>query len=440
MTVREQLEAKYGKASTSPPMTVRQQLEAKYGKATVNQPVKDSFTNSVYNSAVQRGSDIVNTINQGGQGQLNPGEAGLRTVGAGAGFIGDVIGAGINSLTPQPVKDFGLSLLRTPLGQAGLEAAKAGVEAYQNWKAKNLNIAKDLESVVNIATLFPVGKGVQVGGKAGIEATGKGLAVTGGLTETGGSKLMGAILTPTESQANKVINYRAKTPLPERIIQSAGLAESKAPVTVPDVALKYNLARLTRGQVGTAAKKTANELWENIVNPAIDNIKDKIDKDAIFNAITKKINQTADLSKKNALLDALNSLKDDYKGVKTFSLKQLDSIKSEMASSLPAKVWKGQDITGTFNNIRKMFSEEARNVVRSKLPKEVKSIYDDYGSLKELATKGAKSLTEGFNSGVLGLLSKEIKTLALPVTAIPGNVIGKTGTAIKKAGQSLLKK
>ena len=52
-----------------------------------------------------------------------------------------------------------------------------------------------------------------------------------------------------------------------------------------------------------------------------------------------------------------------------------------MAKGLPAKVWKGQDIAGELNNVRKIFSDKARQLIRKELPDNVKRIYDEYGSL-----------------------------------------------------------
>lgn len=43
------------------------------------------------------------------------------------------------------------------------------------------------------------------------------------------------------------------------------------------------------------------------------------------------------------------------------------------------------------------------------------------------------------NSGVLGLTSKAIQTIITPLTTIPGNIVGKSGTLLKRLGKKLSK-
>ena len=110
-----------------------------------------------------------------------------------------------------------------------------------------------------------------------------------------------------------------------------------------------------------------------------------------------------------------------------------------MSSYLPTKVWKGEEVKDAFNKVRQLFTNKSREIVRAKMPKDIRDIYTDYGSLKELYKRGAKNLKEGVTGGALSLLSKEIKSAAVPITTIPGLVINKTGTILKRAGQNLLK-
>lgn len=166
---------------------------------------------------------------------------------------------------------------------------------------------------------------------------------------------MGTTLTPTEAQARKLTSYRAATPVPERLKQMSGMSENLAPTTIPDVALKYNLSGVTRGNIAVKAQRISNSLWENVVNPALDNIKVKVNKTNLFNKIEQTILEIPDLTQKKSLLKAFDAIKNDYKGVNSWSIKELDKIKSSLATKLPNKVWKGEDISGNIANVERYF-------------------------------------------------------------------------------------
>lgn len=400
-----------------------------------NNPSSSQVTNKpsqLRSDLSKRGEELKQIISDTASGRITPVETGIQAVGKTIGVANDILGAGISAITPQFAKD----------GMSNIISSKPVqdiMSSYASWKKENPRAAKNLESVIDIASLIPIGKGATVAGQASKPLVSKGLQVSGGLGENAGKKLMGATLTPTEAQARKLTSYRATTPVPERLKQMSGMSESLAPTTIPDVALKYNLSGVTRGNIAVKAQRIANSLWENVVNPTLDSIKVKVNKTSLFNKIEQTISEIPDLTQMKSLQNAFNAIKNDYKGVTNWSIKELDNIKSSLATKLPNKVWKGEDISGNIANVRKIFSDEARTVVRNNLPDNVKTIYDEYGSLKELSRRGSKALSEGMNSGVLGLTSKAIQTMITPLTTIPGNIVGKSGTLLKRLGKKLSK-
>lgn len=94
----------------------------------------------------------------------------LRVAGETAGAVGDVVGSGLKAayqgLVPdaakKEVRRWGREILDTEAGQAGMEALHSGVEAWNNFEKENPNAAADLGSVVNIASLIPIGGGVKI--------------------------------------------------------------------------------------------------------------------------------------------------------------------------------------------------------------------------------------------------------------------------------------
>jgi hypothetical protein len=105
------------------------------------------------------------------------GESVLHGLGQTAGAIGDVVGQGIKTIyktvTPQSaqdaIKNGAASVLASPEGQQGLALASKGKDEYDSWKQQNPQAADALESIVNIGSLIPLGKGASLA-KDGLES------------------------------------------------------------------------------------------------------------------------------------------------------------------------------------------------------------------------------------------------------------------------------
>lgn len=137
------------------------------------------FLQRVGEDLKKRGSSIAQTFKDTASGKINPLETGVQTAGAVAGGVNDILGEGVKSAVEalpesvkEPVKQGAVYVLQTRAGQAGLNAISQGMEKYAGWKSENPQLAKDLESVVNIAALLPIGKGGQIA-KEGTEQLGK---------------------------------------------------------------------------------------------------------------------------------------------------------------------------------------------------------------------------------------------------------------------------
>lgn len=146
--------------------------------------IKDSkqeepgFFSRVGEDLKKRGQDAKSAL-MNSDNKLTGAEAILQTTGSLAGGVGDILGEGFSSgidALPESVKKVGRSVLQSKPGQAVMGGIGSMMEKYNSWAQQNPRAAKDLESVVNIASLFPVGKGAQVGGEfveQGARAAGK---------------------------------------------------------------------------------------------------------------------------------------------------------------------------------------------------------------------------------------------------------------------------
>jgi hypothetical protein len=98
------------------------------------------------------------------------GEAGLNTIGAAAGGVGDAIAEGLKSVTPQPVKDFLAHSIASVI-QNNADKPPADIinqigTAWSALAAKHPQFVTDLGSVFNIAGLLAGTKGAEAAGEA----------------------------------------------------------------------------------------------------------------------------------------------------------------------------------------------------------------------------------------------------------------------------------
>lgn len=123
----------------------------------------DGFASNVSDALNTRGANLSTTLQSG----MHPASKGLGILGQGAGFVGDVVGAGIKQI---PFAEEAISAVAKPIvGSKPVQDAMAG---YKSWKAQHPEAATNLESVVNIGSLIPVGKGAQIGAKTAVSGAG----------------------------------------------------------------------------------------------------------------------------------------------------------------------------------------------------------------------------------------------------------------------------
>lgn len=153
-----------------------------------------SFIQSIGTRLEKRGENVFNQskINQSAGSDV------LQFLGQGAGFVGDIategikkIGetTGITDFAKEKLKPIAIDILNTELGKAGIEAIKGGVEKYNQWKIAHPEAAGNLEAVINIGTILPIGKVSTVAGNIAVDLT-KGVA--GNVAEIG-SKVVKAV-------------------------------------------------------------------------------------------------------------------------------------------------------------------------------------------------------------------------------------------------------
>lgn len=147
----------------------------------------------------KRGGQVAQATQDLKEDKVGPFRAGLRAAGAFAGSVSDAAGEVATSafralpdFVEKPIRSAGTNILQTDLGQKGLLAIQQGVDSYNEFKKENPGAAADLESVVNIAAVLPIGRVTKATGEA-LESSSRGVLGRAGtaLRESGENVIQG---------------------------------------------------------------------------------------------------------------------------------------------------------------------------------------------------------------------------------------------------------
>lgn len=375
----------------------------------------------------------------------------LQGAGNAAGFLGDVVAEGVKSITPQPVKDAAKSVVTkiasTPENQQRLAQ-------FDAWKTAHPEAAANLSSIVDIASLIPVGKGAQIaakGAEAAAMATKTGAKAAAGaaapLMKAAGEKATGLAVTMEVPTRQAVQAYEAAQPtLIDRVKGVFSKTATEANTAAKPTSEANTAVRLlqpgTEWQLGVHAKKVSQSLWTDTIAPSLAGTKDKIDIRSFFGDLKKQIiKDNADLSRRSTLLNALESFQQDFSKVGKVSYDKLQSYKEGWAKFVPEKAYKGEAIAGALNEVRNLAAQNARKAIYEKLGPAVKQAYLDYGNLQSIAEAGIKSVDALRSKGVTKQVWEFVMDKAVtPIATVAGKVLYKTGEGLEFLGNSGAKK
>lgn len=234
---------------------------------------KGGFISNVWSgttsAAAKRFANVADNFRAVNKREASPLQGIIRNVGQGAAFVGDVLGTaaieGVKAVTPDAVEqkagEVGIALLQSPTGKAAMSAIGKGVDAYNEWKAQNPNVAKDIEAVVNIASIFPVGKAGTVGAKAAGTAAKAGVKASGEVLEAGAK-----IAKPAINAAKDATKTAGSGTGRFLTSQATGLSPDtiRSIVADPDEFVKEAQTAMTRGSLGERVSKSLSDRIEEL--------------------------------------------------------------------------------------------------------------------------------------------------------------------------------
>lgn len=351
----------------------------------------------------------------------DPGETAKSLFPTGGAILGGMAGGALGGLVSSPTV-LGIPAGVLAGGAAGAAAGAAGGEALQQ---KLFSGKIDAGKVGKEALEY--GTTEAIGGPA--------LKLAGSALKSGGQALAKAVIPTSAKEAKVIQNYTANKPFWERIGDFVQGKKSEAPHTVAQTAFDKFIVG-TESQMGSQAKRTSEKLWGDLVQPALKKA-GSVDMPMFLSNVEQRIiKENPELSRQKGLMEALDALKEDYNGVSSVSLDDLQNFKEGWAQFVPDKAYRGKPIAGAFRDIQNTAASEARKQIYETLGPEVKQAYIDYGNLKSLQELGQSALTGaklkgGAGSFISGILEKAL----VPAGTIGGQVIYKTGEGVELIGK-----
>jgi len=415
-------------------------------------PSQENIFTRVKEDLQQRGENVNNAFNKD-QSFISKT---LQLVGQGAGFVTDIVGEGIKSIgdvtgiTKNIAKPIGTAILNTELGKLGIEAIGKGIDSYSRFKEANPETASNLEAVINIGSLLPVGKAGQVAGKAAIKTGEKVIDVT----KTGLSTIKPAIQSAKNiaTGISDVVRNTAKgvSNIPGRI--ATNVAERNAikqtirelpteiaqravnnGVDIDDVKSLYNLPKQSKPEISKLVRamdsfesgKSATNPLEVVGSPIVKRLKSlETEKNLVGKKLGEVANNLGKVTKPELITPVLSELQavNGLNGLKVTNKGVLDFTDTVLASGLSNTEKKA--VQKIFTEATKAGSGKSKHLLRQELfeilggkKKSLTNLTSTEESAYEAIRKGLSNILDTKNFSYKSLNSQYAK-LSEPISKI----------------------
>lgn len=303
------------------------------------------------------------------------------------------------------------------------------------------DVGTDLADGKSVKESLMPGAGTALG--VAVPLAGPALRATGRATQKLGAKAYDLVIPTSAREAKILQTYKANVPFTERVMNVLKGTEGGTRTT-SKTALETTAGQSVSGLFGTKtgigiqAKRASNSLWKDVIQPRLDKAEFKVDLPKFFKKKAQDIvTNNPEISRQNALLEALDAIKEDYKDIGEISLAQLQKYKEGWAKFVPDKAYNGKPIAGAFNDVRNELSGEARQTIYNQLGDDVKQAYFDYGNLQGLQALGQSSMTGAKLKAGAGTFTTEVLSQAItPIATVGGQMLYRTGKGIELVGKT----
>jgi len=347
-----------------------------------------------------------------------------------------------------------------PIQSAG-EALSPVTKQVMDWyESKSGEEKKNIDALVQYASVLPIGKATDVGVQAGLKSAEIGLKTAstvaapivktagevvssaGRVIKSTGKNIFEGSITPTVVEGERILAYKAKAPLLTRIVETVKGSESKvkSPQTRASTALEKGIFGGQEG-IGIQSKRIADKTWSEI-EPAVNQSKAIVSKNELFTPIEERISKTIEPSKRKAYEDAYEAIKEDYANIKEFSLKDAQNVKRSLDEFTPQKQFRGKDVANEYTVLKNDMANAIREKTYNALEDiNIKQKYLDWANLHELQKVGVKAITEaGTRAGSGTLISTLWDMATIPIKTVGGQTLYRVGNLVEFIGDKGIKK
>ena len=296
------------------------------------------------------------------------------------------------------------------------------------------DVGMDLQEGQGVGEALTPGAGTAIG--TAIPLAPYVIRTLGSVGKKVGEKVVGAVIPKSTKEAQILTTYKANKPFLERVTDVLK-GESLPPQTASKTTVEKGLMG-TKSMIGVQATRASNKLWKDVINPSLKASPERVDLPKFFDTIrTRIITDNPDLGRQRVLLEALDAVKDDYKGISTIDMSQLQKFKEGWAKFVPEKAYRGKPIAGAYNDVRNQLADEARQTIYTTLGDDIKQAYFDYGNLKDLQEMGITSMTGQKLKGGAGSFMYELFSQSVtPIGTIAGRAIYKLANGMEIVGKA----
>lgn len=355
--------------------------------------------------------------------------------------VGGVAKTAISPIIEAPGVKQSLEFIGEKIGQ--IPGVDYIIQNATQLSQKYPEISKDIQNILDITVLKGMGragKPIEKGILKGTEKTLQGAEKVGGGLKELGIKSYGLSVPAEEATKIMMQSYEAAQPtLMQRI---KGFFTGKAvkevgtkPITEAETATRLGFVG-TEKQLGIQAKRASDSLWEGVIRPKLQSSKIKVNMKEFLENIEKEIRKTAELGRRNDLLEAFDAFKNDFKNVNKVSLEKLQQYKEGWAKFIPEKSYKGKPIGTAFKDIQNTAAGKARELIYKYGGDDIKQAYIDYGNLKSISEFGIKVQDALRSKGITKQAWEFVLDTAItPVATIGGQTLYRIGQGLEFVGK-----
>lgn len=326
--------------------------------------------------------------------------------------VGGIIGSGVGGY-PGGIAGSGIGAAAGEAVQQGIEKIAGQRNEFDTSEMAGAGLKAGATEAIAVPVFNLLGKFIKGAGKKVVE-----------------------LATPTSAKEARIIQaYKANHSFFERLGSRLGLNDLEAPVTAGSTTFEKGLMGSESG-IGVQAKKEARNIWKNVLAPKLQESEVAVNMPDFFKAAEEKIiKETPELARQEDLINALNSLRESYKGIDDVGLPALQKFKEGWAKYVPEKAYMGKPIAGAFNDVKDTLSDMVRQTMYNVLGPEAKKAYFDYGNLQTLQEIGQKAMTGRIKGGTGTTIAALKNMLLTPIATIGGQTVYKIGEGLEFVGR-----